>query len=177
MAYPKPSVHLEAIKPSLIRTMAACRDEHTLDLGLGEPDLPLPPELLEPALTQLKEGAHGIYTQRGLTGILRSAIMKHLGLPEEQWERVIVTCGSAGALSSVIGALLGPGEEVLTPGPSYPAYADLIRMFHGTNTVVPLADAGPQFVEGLKRAVTSKTKGLIINSPVNPTGQVFLRKR
>ena len=103
--------------------------------------------------------------------------MKHLGLPEEQWEQFIVTCGSAGALSSVIGALLGPGEEVLTPGPSYPAYADLIQCFvappirwcHSLMLVL--------FVEGLKRAVTSKTKGLIINSPVNPTGQVFLRKR
>ena len=66
MAYPKPSVHLEAIKPSLIRTMAACRDEHTLDLGLGEPDLPLPPELLEPALTQLKEGPMGYTPNAGL---------------------------------------------------------------------------------------------------------------
>ena len=60
---------------------------------------------------------------------LQRAIARHLGLSESDRERIIVTCGSAGALSSVTGALIAPGDVVLTPDPSYPAYADLIGMF------------------------------------------------
>ena len=175
MDYPFPSPHLEMIKPSLIRSMAALRDEKTLDLGLGEPDLPLPLPLLEHAFQQLKNGPMGYTPNAGLPE-LRKAIALHLGLSESEWERVIVTCGSAGALSSVVGALLGPGDEVLTPTPSYPAYADLIRMFHGHNKLLPLLDAGPHFLEALKKATRPQTKGLIINSPVNPTGQIFSTK-
>ena len=55
MDYPFPSPHLEMIKPSLIRTVAALRNEDTLDLGLGEPDLPLPPLLLQNAFQQLQK--------------------------------------------------------------------------------------------------------------------------
>ncbi len=175
MDYPLPSPHLELIKPSLIRTVAALRNEQTLDLGLGEPDLPLPEDLLEKAFRNLKGGPMGYTPNAGLPE-LRKAIATHLGLPASDWERVIITCGSAGALSSVLGALLGPGDEVLTPTPSYPAYADLIRMFHGQNKVLPLLDAGSQFLDTLKKAASSQTKGLIINSPVNPTGQIFSKQ-
>lgn len=175
MTYPSPGEHLAAIQPSLIRTMAACRHEETLDLGLGEPDLPLPSALLEKAFACLKEGPMGYTPNAGLPD-LRRAIAAHVGLSESHWERVIVTCGSAEALSSVMGALLSPGDEVITPEPSYPAYADLIRMFHGKNTCIPLMDADAQFVSALKDAATPQTRGLIINTPVNPTGQVLSEK-
>ena len=172
MVYPVPGAHVAQIKPSLIRTMAACRGAETLDLGLGEPDLPLPAPLLEGAFQELKKGPMGYTPNAGLPE-LRRAIARHLGLAESDWERIIVTCGSAGALSSVTGALITPGDVVLTPDPSYPAYADLIGMFHGVNRRVPLADAGEKFFEAVQSAACAKTRGLIINTPVNPTGQVF----
>jgi len=127
---------------------------------------------LDNAFSQLKSGAMGYTPNAGLPE-LRKAIVRHLGLDEACWERLVVTCGSAGALSSVMGAMLSTEDVVLTPDPSYPAYADLIRLYHGENRTVPLADAGPEFIKNLKKAACSKTKGLIINTPVNPTGQVF----
>ncbi|MBL92847.1 MAG: hypothetical protein CMH56_13670 [Myxococcales bacterium] len=176
MDFPSPGEHVAAIAPSLIRTMAARRGPNTLDLGLGEPDLPLPPELLENAFAQMKAGPMGYTPNAGLPE-LRKAIAKHLGLTQANaWERIIVTCGSAGALSSAMGALVSPGDVVLTPDPSYPAYADLIRMFHGQNRRVALEEGGDGFIRRLEEASCEKTKGLIINTPVNPTGQVFSRE-
>ena len=176
MDFPAPGEHVAAIAPSLIRTMAAYRTADTLDLGLGEPDLPLPQDLLENAFAQMKAGPMGYTPNAGLPE-LRQAIAAHLGLTETKaWERIIVTCGSAGALSSTMGALVSPGDVILTPDPSYPAYADLIRMFHGENRRVALGEGGQDFVQRLTDASCEKTKGLIINTPVNPTGQVLSRE-
>ena len=66
MANPSPGEHVAAIQPSLIRTMAACRGPKTLDLGLGEPDLPLPAALLEQAFSQMKTGVNKVKSNQGL---------------------------------------------------------------------------------------------------------------
>jgi aminotransferase len=109
---------------------------------------------------------------------LRDAIAQHYagryGLPVDPETELTVTCGATEAMASAVLALLDPGDEVLIPEPFYENYGPDAILCEARPVFVPLAAPDWRFdLDALARAVTPRTRALILNSPHNPTGRVL----
>lgn len=155
--------------------------DKVFDFSLGNPNLPPPEkfnEILRDTVDSCGLGDHCYMPQAGYSQVCVS-IADYL--TQEQGvaitcDEIIMTCGAAGALNVIFKALLDPGDEVLTPTPcfvEYRFYADN----HGG--VLKMVGTRPDFtldLEALGDAITEKTKVVLINSPNNPTGQIYSKK-
>jgi len=149
-----------------------------VDLGAGEPDFPTPGFVVEDAHRALDAGATR-YTQ--VEGILplREAIAARAnalrGSNEIGTGNVVVTTGTKQGLFNACFALFGAGDEVLVPTPGWPSYYEMIGLSRATPVPVMGSRENDLKVsaDDLRRAATSRTKGIIINSPCNPTGAVY----
>jgi aspartate/methionine/tyrosine aminotransferase len=103
-----------------------------------------------------------------------------LGRKIDPMTEVLVTCGANGALCSFFQALVNPGDEVVTFEPMFQMYIDHMQLVGATLKGVPLeVDKNRQWVfdpKKLRKALTKKTKLLILNSPQNPSGKCFSKK-
>ncbi|MEZ4451184.1 MAG: pyridoxal phosphate-dependent aminotransferase [Nannocystaceae bacterium] len=95
-------------------------------------------------------------------------------------DEILITAGATGALGAVMGAILGPGEEVLILAPYWPLIAGIVRQFHGTPVPVPIfGDAAERSIEAMIAALdarlTPRSVALYVNTPNNPTGAVLPR--
>ena len=151
-----------------------------IDLGAGEPDFPTPAFVMEAARRALDAGATR-YTQ--VEGILplREAIAErassHRGGERIAADEVIVTAGTKQSLFNACFALFGQGDEVLVPTPAWTSYYEMVALARAT----PIAVRGSRernlkvTPNDLRAAATPRTRGVIINSPCNPTGAVYSR--
>ncbi|OEU62078.1 MAG: aspartate aminotransferase [Desulfobacterales bacterium PC51MH44] len=155
--------------------------ENVYDFSLGNPNLEPPEEFqaaLKDAVMSSAIGVHGYMPNTGYPHV-RKSVADYLC--EEQQTKVtenevIMTCGAAGALNVILKAILDPGDEVITPTPffvEYSFYADN----HGGNlkTVMTKPDFSLD-IDAVSAAITNKTKAVLINSPNNPTGQVYAKE-
>jgi aspartate aminotransferase len=92
-------------------------------------------------------------------------------------EDIVMTCGAAGALNVILKAVLDPGDEVITPAPFFVEYGFYADNHGGVLKTVPTREDFTLDLEAIKAAVTEKTKVVLINSPNNPTGQVYSADR
>src|SRR5438552_7597448 len=150
-----------------------------IDLGAGEPDFPTPAFIVEAAHRALEGGATR-YTQVEGIAPLRAAIAArasavYAGSDAVTAEDVIVTAGTKQALFNACFSLFSAGDEVLVPTPGWTSYYEMLALARA----VPIAVAGAPSsqlkvsVADLERAATRRTRGLILNSPTNPTGAVY----
>jgi N-succinyldiaminopimelate aminotransferase len=150
-----------------------------INLGQGFPDEDGPVEVLEAATTAIRNGVNQYPPGRGIPD-LRLAIAEHqkrfYGLTVDPDTDVLVTAGATEGLAAAILALVEPGDEVLTFEPFYDAYGGLIALAGAEHRTVPLRwpDFQPDH-DDLRRAVTNRTRIILINNPHNPTGAVFDR--
>lgn len=151
------------------------RDLGAINLGQGFPDDQGPPGLIAAAARALAERSNQYPPMAGVPE-LRDAIAdfyarrQGLSLTREQ---VIVTSGATEAVAAAILALVQPGDEVIVFEPAYDAYAPLIRRFGATPVFVRLAPPGWHYErEAIERVVTPRTRALIFNDPLNPTGSI-----
>jgi len=149
-----------------------------VNLGQGFPDEDGPPAMLKTAENAIAEGVNQYPPGLGIAP-LREAIaaqrMRHFGTEYDPETEVLVTVGATEAIASAVLGLVEPGSEVLLIEPFYDSYSPVIAMAGCERRAVPLLPDGRGFtidVDGLRRAVTPKTKALIVNSPHNPTGMV-----
>lgn len=161
-----PASRLAGIRPSPIRVLSEGAPADAIPLGLGEPTWDLP----EPAKKALsmETGPCGYGPNAGLPE-LRQAVAQWHGA---EFDQVMITCGSEGALFSLFMAWLGAGDEALVPDPGFPAYPALARLA-GAETV-PYA-LSREFRLDAKAFVACleahpKAKAAVINHPGNPTG-------
>lgn len=148
-----------------------------INLGQGFPEGFEPQELVEAAIQALRDGPHQYPPMLGLP-CLRKAVAENarrfLGL-EIDWEtEVLVTSGATEALTDTFLALLESGDEVIVFEPVYDAYATLIRRAGGK--VIPLRLTPPHWElprKALEKAITPKTKLIVVNTPMNPIGKIF----
>lgn len=148
-----------------------------INMSVGEPDFEAPAVAREAAAARALSGPVR-YTPAAGALELRRTISDHLeatrgvryGVPE------ITVCHSTKhALSGTVLALAGPGDEVLLLDPAWVSYYEIVRLAGAVPvSVAPRADCGPDF-EALERAVTPRTRAVLINSPSNPTGYVWTR--
>ncbi|MPY95936.1 MAG: aminotransferase class I/II-fold pyridoxal phosphate-dependent enzyme [Acidimicrobiia bacterium] len=148
-----------------------------VNLSQGYPDFDPPPEVTEAAKAAIDSGVNQYTNPWGLP-LLRERLAAQyrawLGWEVEADRHVTVTCGVTEGLSSVMLALLDPGDEVLVLEPAHDNYWPVVHLAGAVP--VPVALEGPAYaldVDRLAAAVTPRTKVLLLNTPHNPTGRVF----
>jgi aspartate aminotransferase len=153
-------------------------EENVFDFTLGNPDLE-PPflflETLQKVVGEKKMGQHGYMPNAGYPET-RKAIADYLS-QEHQDEisekQVIMTCGAGGGLNVVLKTLLNPGEEVITPVPYFVEYLFYVNNHGGNLKLVKTKSDFSLDLSEIEKAVSPKTKAIIVNSPHNPTGKVY----
>jgi aspartate aminotransferase len=148
-----------------------------LDLSAGEPDFRTPNFAAEAGIAAIEQGFTQ-YTPVPGTPQLRDAIASFLSASTGKSvdaQGIVVSNGAKQALFNACFTLFGPGDEVLVPVPYWTSYPEIIKLARATP--VPVAtteDAGFKVTtDDLERAATPKTRGIILNSPANPTGVVY----
>ena len=148
-----------------------------VELAQGEPDFNTPDHVIEAATRAMRAGQTH-YTQVDGTPALKAAIIdkfkRENGLTFKP-ENVSAGAGGKQILHNILMATLNPGDEVVIPAPSWVAYADITHYAEGTPVwVATKPEHGFKLrPEELERAITPRTKWLMLNSPSNPTGAVF----
>jgi aspartate/methionine/tyrosine aminotransferase len=165
---------LRGIEKSLIRQVFDRARAGSINLGLGEPDLPTPDVIRQAATRVIREEQNGYTTHAGLPA-LRERVAADYPYLESKPERVIITAGSQEALYLALMTLVDVGDEVLLPDPGFVAYPAIVRMAGGVPRFYRMPSArGFSFDAGeFRRALTPRTKVVVCISPSNPTGRTL----
>ncbi len=154
------------------------RGEDIVNLGVGQPDFPTPAFVREAAARAVEAGATR-YTPPGGTRELRAAAAAFLsgscGVPAAP-ETTIVTCGAKHALHEAMTAVLAEGDEVLLPVPYWVTYPEQVKLAGAVPVAVEPAGGLKVTPGDLEGKRTPRTRLLVLNSPNNPSGQVYTRE-
>ena len=148
-----------------------------ISFGIGEPDMPTPPHVVDAAKGALDEGLTRYGPTEGLPE-LRRAIAGHVaktrGIPVDP-NQVIVAPGAKPFIFYALATLVDPGDEVLFPNPGFPTYESATRWIGATPIPMPLTEANDFGIDrdALLRTISDRTKLIILNSPNNPTGAML----
>lgn len=151
----------------------ASRMKDPVNLSIGQPDFDAPEELKESAIRAIRQGKNKYTLTQGLPELNEKLLGKyHEHYPARKPESIMITSGVSGAILLAFMALIDPGDEVLIPDPYFVMYKHLVNLLGG----VPVTyDIYPDFritEKALNRALSKKSKIIILNSPNNPTGMV-----
>lgn len=176
---------VETITPSSTLAITAKAGElaaqgyDVIGLGAGQPDFNTPDFIIDAAMAAVKAG-HTKYTPTAGLPALKEAIIDKLKRDQGfdyQPSEIIVGNGAKHVLYLLFQALLNPSDEVIIPAPYWVSYPEQVKLADGVP--VPIFTAQEQqfkiTVDDLERAVTERTKAVIINSPSNPTGMIYTR--
>jgi len=149
-----------------------------ISLGIGEPDFVTPWHIREAAVHSLEKGKTGYTSNLGSPRLRRSIstyVAKHFSVEYNPHDEIIVTVGVSEAIDLALRALLNHGDEVLYHEPCYVSYAPTISLAGGVPIAVPTRaeDHFTLRAAALEKAVTPKTRVLMLNFPTNPTGAVM----
>jgi len=170
------------IKPSGIRKYFDIAEsmEDVISLGVGEPDFPTPWEIRKAGILSMESGKTRYTANRGLD-LLRREICRYTqrkyGISYDPATDVVVTVGGSEAIDAAIRAITDPGDEIIIPQPSYVCYEPLVQMAGGVPVIIEtLAENDFKVTpEELRRALSPKTKALILPYPCNPTGAIMAK--
>jgi len=153
-------------------------NDNVFDFSIGNPDVP-PPAKFFTVLKDLVEndtpGSHG-YMPNGGYAFVREALAGRLSKDQQvtlDQGDLLMTCGAAGALNVIFKALLDPGDEVIVLCPFFVDYHFYVDNHGGVVKVVQTDDEFKLDLPAIEAALTEKTKVVLINSPNNPTGQIY----
>ena len=178
---------VKGIKPSPTLAIAAkakqmkADGEDVIGFGAGEPDFDTPDNIKQAAIKALNDGMTK-YTPVPGTLEAKDAVIAKLkrdqGLDYAR-DEVIISCGAKHTLYNIFQALVEEGDEVIIPAPYWVSYPDQVILASATPVILETTDAN-EFVptiEDLKKAITPKTKAMVINSPSNPSGAAIPKAR
>ncbi len=157
------------------------KGEHVIHLEIGEPDFDTPQCIKEACFKALCDGQTHYTHSLGLLE-LREAISadyeKTYGVPVTP-DRILIASGTSTAMLLLFSALLEEGDELILPNPYYPCYPNIIKYAGGVPVFVDvLEEEGFQYIpEMISPKIGPRTKGILINSPSNPTGNVLSGER
>lgn len=177
------STRVQNTPPSGIRKFfdIAATMKDVISLGIGEPDFVTPPPILQAGIASLQRGETA-YTSNSGTVELRDALSKHLnklyGVSYSPSEEILISVGVSEALYLAMTAVLDPNDEVIIPEPCFVAYAPEVSFAGGVPVMVPtyVTDNFQVTAETIARAITPKTKAILLGYPNNPTGAVMTRQ-
>jgi methionine transaminase len=163
---------------SIFSVMSRLAEEHrAINLSQGFPDFDCAPELVEAVARFMRDGHNQYAPMLGIFA-LREALSRKIdllyGRRYDPATEITVTSGATEGLFSTLTALVRPGDEVVLLQPAYDSYVPAVQLSGGTPVFVTLR--GPDYHvdwDDVRRAVTAKTRVIMVNSPHNPTGMVF----
>ena len=174
---------VKQIKPSGIRKFFDIVSEmdDAISLGVGEPDFDTPWHIREEGIYSLEKG-RTFYTSNAGLSELKIEISKYLDrrfdLKYDPSDEIMITVGGSEAIDGALRAMLDAGDEVILPQPSYVSYEPCIVLADGVPAIVELKEENDFKLtrEQLEKAVTDKTKILIMPFPNNPTGAIMTKE-
>ncbi|WP_394217669.1 aminotransferase class I/II-fold pyridoxal phosphate-dependent enzyme [Halobacillus trueperi] len=147
-----------------------------IDLGIGAPDLPTPPFIIDRLAEEVRKPKNHKYSPYGGCREFREAVAdfyrSHYDVDLDPETEVLTLIGSKEGIAHLISAVLDPGDGVLAPDPGYPVYQSAIHLAHGVTVRFPLDEENsyaPMFDQISTRDV-SRSKMMLLNYPNNPTG-------
>ncbi|WP_345947032.1 pyridoxal phosphate-dependent aminotransferase [Bradyrhizobium sp. 174] len=179
------SERLNVVRPSQTKVMAAraaeLRDQgaDVIALSQGEPDFDTPSAICEAGIRAIRDGKTRYTAVAGIKP-LRAAIGESLrrdhGL-DYGIDQITVGCGAKQVVFNALFASLDPGDEVVIPTPCWVSYPDMVVLAAGKPVLVACSelDGFKLRPRALEKAITPRTKWLMLNSPCNPTGAVYSR--
>lgn len=157
-------------------------EENVSDLSIGNPIDPVPEEFNQALIETINskdEGKHGYMPTHGYQRV-RQAVADYLnnqgyfkGLTADH---VCMTIGATGGINTALRAILNPKDEVILISPYFVEYPFYVKNHHGKIKFVEAKEDGSLDVQKIKKAVSKKTKAILINSPNNPTGKVYSKE-
>ena len=172
---PSPTLAINAKAKSML-----AQGIHVISFGAGEPDFDTPQNIKQAAKNAIDDGFTK-YTPVGGIDDLKDAIIKKFqkdsGLTYKRSE-IIVSCGGKHSFYNLAQAIFDQGDEVIVPAPYWVSYPPMVALADATPVIVETKEKNEFKItaEELKKALTPKTKALIINSPSNPTGSAYTKK-
>ncbi len=174
--------HVRAIPRSGIREFfdLVQGQKDIISLGVGEPDFVTPWNIREAAIYTLERGKTSYTSNLGLLS-LREAISEHLEkhfhVRYSAKNQILIAVGVSEALDLALRALINPGDEILYHEPCYVSYSPSIALAHGKPVAIECTAENGFAVtaEALEKAITPRTKALMLNFPTNPTGGTMTR--
>ena len=171
-----PPKRLQGIEKSVIRQLFDRARPGSINLGLGEPDLPTPDVIRRAAVRVINDEQNGYTSHAGLPA-LRERVAADYSQIDATPDKVIITAGSQEALYLALMTLVDEGDEVLLPNPGFVAYPTIVRMAGGVPKFYCLP-ATREFefdADEFRRSLSPRTKVVVCISPSNPTGRTFSR--
>ena len=176
---------VQALEPSATMAMSAkakelaAQGKTVYDLGLGEPDFVTPQHICDAAVAAMKAG-HTKYTiASGIPELKKAVAEKYKAEYGLQYEpaQIIVANGAKHAIHNAFFTTLNPGDEVIIPAPYWVSYAELVKLSNAVPVIVPTEESAgfKMSAEQFEKALTPKTKMLLLCSPSNPTGTMYSR--
>jgi aspartate aminotransferase len=152
--------------------------ENVFDLSLGNPIMEPPPEFNQELKKLMKKPVPGMHRYMENAGYAETRAAVAVQLSHETGIKftgndVVMTCGAAGGLNVVLKTILNPGDEVIVFAPYFVEFDNYIDNHGGVIRVLPTDKQFMPKLDVLEDTITAKTKGVIINSPNNPTGVVY----
>jgi len=169
---------LDGLGTTIFTVMSALAVQHqSINLGQGFPDTDGPADILQAAADALFDGRNQYPPMPGVPE-LRHAVANHdrrfYGLDIDPTTQVVVTSGATEAITACLMALLDPGDEVVLIEPLYDTYVPVVRLLGAIPRLVRLSPTEWQLPQSqLAAAFGPKTKAILFNTPMNPTGKVF----
>ncbi len=179
---PQPSRRTSLIPFSPIRTMFRMADEleragggPVFRLHVGDPDFRPPESVIEATSAALRAGKTHYSSTAGVHELrvaLAEKVRERNGIAATT-EHVVITPGSTQALFATLEVIFGVGEEILVPEVYWPNYVQEVMLLGGIPVFYPLGAGYQPDLAAVRKLVTPRTRGILINSPSNPTGAVF----
>lgn len=179
----RPASRLERVKPSMILGLVqkarqlAAEGHPVIDLGIGEPDFTTPEHVKQAAIDAMSRNETR-YTVVPGTVAMRQAVVDKLrrenGLDYALGD-ITVGGGAKSIIFNAMMATLSAGDEVIIPAPYWSSYPDIVAMAEGTPVIVDCPQSQKFLIEPdqLENAITPRTRWVVLNSPSNPTGDVY----
>ena len=179
------SHRVQSVKPSPTLAVTARAQElkaqgkDIIGLGAGEPDFDTPDHIKKAAIDAINAGFTKYTAVDGTASLKKAVIAKFSrdnGLSYEP-NQVLVSCGGKQSFFNLAQALLNPGDEVIIPAPYWVSYPDMVLLAEGVPVIIQAGlEQGFKITpEQLEKAITAKTRLVVLNSPSNPTGVAYTR--
>jgi len=152
--------------------------ENVYDFSLGNPRLQPPEDFMEKLKNIVNTSGYGDHAYMPNAGYphVRSSIAAFIAKEHHKnitGDEIIMTCGAAGALNVILKTILDAGDEVITPAPYFVEYGFYVNNHGGILKTVATNQDFTLNIKAIADAITKKTRAVIINSPNNPTGQIY----
>jgi aspartate aminotransferase len=153
---------------------------HVISFGAGEPDFDTPDNIKKAAKKAIDDGFTK-YTPVGGIDELKDAIINKFKRDSQliyKRSEILVSCGGKHSFYNLAQAIFDQGDEVIVPAPYWVSYPPMVALAGGTPVIVETTEMNEFKItsEELKKAISPKTKALILNSPSNPTGSAYTKK-